>query len=114
MHSLIKIVSVLVILLGIAHISFAFPLYMNADTLWFVGAGMAIIFTGLLNLVAINKGGSKFGKLVAVVVNAFNCGMFCFALLILNEPQVYIGIAVSFVATICFLITLLKSKHKTT
>ena len=114
MHSLIKIVSVLIILLGIAHISFAFPLYMNTDTLWFVGAGMAIIFTGLLNLVAINKGGSKFGKLVAVVVNAFNCGMFCFALLILNEPQVYIGIAVSFVATICFLITLLKSKHKTT
>jgi hypothetical protein len=37
---------------------------MNTGTLWFVGSGMAIIFTGLLNLVAINKGGSKFTKVM--------------------------------------------------
>ena len=59
-HRLIKIVSSIIILLGIVHIFFAFPLRMNTDTLWFVGAGMAIIFAGLLNLVAIDRGGSKF------------------------------------------------------
>jgi hypothetical protein len=75
-HNLIKIVSYVIILLGVVHISFAFPLHMNTDTLWFVGAGMAIIFAGLLNLVAIDGGGSKFTKSVAVIVNAFNCTLF--------------------------------------
>ena len=42
---------------------------MNTDTLWFVGAGMAIIFAGLLNLVAIDRGGSKFTKAVATIQN---------------------------------------------
>ena len=52
---------------------------MNTDTLWFVGAGMAIIFAGLLNLVVIDRGGSKFTKLIAVITNAANFTMFCFA-----------------------------------
>jgi hypothetical protein len=107
---LIKIVSGLIILLGIVHISFAFSLHMNTDTLWFVGAGMAIIFSGLLNLVAIDRGGSNFSKTIALVVNIFNCGMFCFALPILNEPQVYIGIAIFFVSSIAFSFELFKPK----
>lgn len=60
---------------------------MNTDTLWFVGAGMAIIFGGLLNLIAIDRGGSKFSKAIAVFVNSFNTAMFCFALSILNEHR---------------------------
>ena len=81
---------------------------MNTDTLWFVGSGMAIIFAGLLNLVAIDRGGSKFTKAIAVIVNAFNCIMFCFALAILNEPQVYIGITIFFITTVAFIIQLTK------
>lgn len=108
MHSLIKIVSGLIILLGITHISFAFPLHMNTDTLWFVGAGMAIVFSGLLNFVAIDRGGSRFTKSVALIVNAFNCWMFCFALPILNEPQVYIGIVIFAITTLAFLIILIR------
>ncbi len=112
MHSLIKIVSYIIVLLGIVHISFAFPLYVNTNTLWFVGAGMAIIFAGLLNLVAIDRGGSKFTKTVAILVNAFNCAMFCFALLILNEPQVYVGIAIFLVATIAFISDILRNTSR--
>lgn len=108
MLNLIKIISVLIILLGIVHISFAFPLQMNTDTLWFVGAGMAIIFSGLLNFVAVDRGGSIFSKSVALSVNLFNCGLFCFALPILNEPQVYIGILIFLTTTIAFLIQLIK------
>ena len=111
MHSLIKIVSYIIILLGIVHISFAFPLNINTDTLWFVGAGMSIIFAGLLNLVAIDRGGSKFTKLVAVITNALNCTMFCFALPILNEPQVYVGITIFLITTVAFIVELIK--HKT-
>lgn len=106
MPSFIKIISCIIILLGIIHISFAFPLKLNTDTLWFVGAGMSISFAGLLNLVAIDRGGSKFSNTVAVITNTLNCGMFCFALPILNEPQVYVGIAIFLIAAIAFLILL--------
>ncbi len=81
---------------------------MNTDTLWFVGAGMAIIFEGLLNLVAIDRGGSKFTKGIAVFTNAFNCAGFCFALLILNQPQVYVGITVFAITTVAFILTLIR------
>jgi hypothetical protein len=94
------------------HLSFAFPLHMNTDTLWFVGAGMAIIFAGLLNLVAIDRGGSRFTKAIAVITNAFNCIMFCFALPILNEPQVYVGITIFLLTTAAFIIEV--TRHKTT
>ena len=70
MHNLIKITSCIIILLGMVHISFAFPLHMNTDTLWFVGTGMAIIFSGLLNLIAIDRGGSKLTKAIAILTNA--------------------------------------------
>lgn len=83
---------------------------MNADTLWFVGAGMAIIFSGLLNLVAIDRGGLKFTKAIAVIVNPFNCTMFCFALPILNQAQVYVGILIFLITTVAFVIELLRGK----
>jgi len=92
------------------HISFAFPLHLNTDTLWFVGSGMAIIFTGLLNLVAIDRGGSKFTKAIAVFTNAFNGIGFCFALPILNEPQVYVGIIIFLITTVAFIVELIKHK----
>jgi hypothetical protein len=111
-HSLIKIVSFIIILLGMVHISFAFPLHMNTGTLWFVGAGMAIIFAGLLNLIAIDRGGSKFTKAIAIIVNAFNAGMFCFALPILNEPQVYVGIIIFLITTVAFIFDLVKTTSK--
>ena len=110
MLNLIKIISGLIVFLGIVHISFAFPLQMNTDTLWFVGAGMAIIFSGLLNMVAIDRGGSNFSKAIALAVNLFNCGMFCFALPILNEPQVYIGIAIFLFSSITFSMEFFKRK----
>lgn len=81
---------------------------MNTDTLWFIGAGMAIIFAGLLNLVAIDKGGSKFTKSIAIITNAFNCAGFCFALPILNQPQVYIGITVFAITTVAFIIAMTR------
>lgn len=83
---------------------------MNTDTLWFVGAGMAIIFSGLLNLVAINRGGSKFTKWIAVITNTINCAMFCFALPILKEPQVYAGVIIFLIATVAFIVELTRHK----
>ena len=109
MHNLIKITSCIIILLGMVHISFAFPLHMNTDTLWFVGTGMAIIFSGLLNLIAIDRGGSKFTKAIAILTNALNFAMFCLALSILGEPQVYAGILIFLVATKAFIIDITRN-----
>lgn len=81
---------------------------MNTSTLWFVGAGMAIIFSGLLNLVAIDRGGSKFTKWIAAITNVINCAMFCFALPILKEPQVYAGIIIFLITTVVFIVELTK------
>ncbi|GAB2653881.1 hypothetical protein GCM10027036_04020 [Flavihumibacter cheonanensis] len=76
---------------------------MNTDTLWFVGAGMAIVFSGLLNHVAIDRGGSKFTKWIAAITNAINGAMYCFALPILKEPQVYAGITIFLITTVAFI-----------
>jgi hypothetical protein len=85
---------------------------MNTDTLWFVGAGIAIIFAGLLNFVALDRNGSKFTKSIAVVVNALNCTMFCFAVPILHEPQVYVGITIFLISTVAFIFDLVRNTSK--
>lgn len=110
-HSLLKIISTFIILLGVLHISFAFPIDKNIETLWFIGAGFSIIFSGLLNLVSINKGGSGFTKSIALFANVVNCIMFCYALSILNQPQIYVGIGLFVIASAIFVIDLLTSKR---
>lgn len=110
MNVVIKTVSAVIVLLGIVHISFAFPIHMNEGTMWFVGSGFAIIFAGLLNLIAIDSG-TKTSKAIAAVVNAMCCFLFLFfALPILNEPQVYVGIIIFAIATVCFVGLLIKKK----
>jgi hypothetical protein len=101
-HQLIKIISGFQLLLGIVHIGFAFPLQQNTDTLWFVGSGMAIIFAALLNFVAVDRVDSTFTRAIAVAVNALTFALFSFALLVLKEPQVYVGMAVFLITTISF------------
>ncbi|RYZ21937.1 MAG: hypothetical protein EOO16_11115 [Chitinophagaceae bacterium] len=111
MVKLAKVISFLIILLGLVHVLFAFPLYANTDTLWFVGAGLAIIFAGLLNFVALDRDGSRFTMWVAAVVNSTMCALFCYAINILNEPQVYVGVAVFLIAAVAFVSQLLQKKR---
>lgn len=107
----IKVVSVAIILLGLIHTYFAFFChYMDVDNLWFLGAGFAVIIAGLLNFVAIDRGGSKFSLSVALVVNASMCVMFLYAIPILHDAQVYIGITLFSVATILILISWLRQR----
>lgn len=110
MHNLIRIISAIIILLGIVHISFAFPLHMNTETLWFTGAGMAIIFSGFLNLAAIDRGGSVFTKGLAFITNAINCALFAFAVPVLDQPQVYIGIVIFLIAMLAFAVELIRHR----
>jgi hypothetical protein len=109
MRLIIRIVSILIILLGVIHLTNAFPLHVNENTLWFVGAGLAIIFAGLINFVVIERSGSKFSLIIAVIVNAINFGMFCFALAVYNEPMCYVNLVISGISTIAFIVTLIRT-----
>lgn len=94
-----------IILLGLVHSYFAFFCrYMDIDTLWFLGSGFAIIFAGLLNIVAIDRGGSKATNLIALGTNLLMCIMFCFALPLIHGPQVYIGITIFLLPAIAFFV----------
>lgn len=101
----------MITLLGVVHITFAFPIRLNTDTLWFIGSGVAIILAGLLNLVVIYRGGSAFTHTVALICNALMCGLFCFALLVLNEPQVYFGVIIFLLVSIAFALLFGRVRH---
>ena len=100
----------MIILLGVVHITFAFPIQLNTDTLWFIGSGVAIILAGLVNLVSIHKGGLAFTHTVAVISDALMSALFCLALLVLPEPQVYFGVLIFLSATVLFIISMARMK----
>ncbi len=110
MRIVIKIVSIAIIIFGLLHIYCATCRTMDTDTLWFIGSGFAIIFPGILNLVALDRGGSRFTLVTALIVNVLVLLLFCFALFILNELQVYIGIAVFLISSIGFAVQLMNSQ----
>ena len=50
------VVAYLIILLGVIHIGFAFPIGdFNTCILYFIGSGIAIILTGVINLMHIQS-----------------------------------------------------------
>lgn len=87
-----SIVSYAIILVGLIHIYFARCLEnFDSYTLWFIGSGMAIIFAGFINL-ARTKSCEKTIYFVCIYTNVLTTGLFCVALIIMRDPQVYIGV----------------------
>lgn len=98
-----KIITGLTIALGILHISFTAWNYseFNLDAMWFFGTGIAIILAGFMNLVLIRIGAKD--KLILVLcqgTNIFFTALFGFALLVLLQPQVFLGLFLFLGATI--------------
>lgn len=115
MRTVIKIASVVTVLLGLLHTYFAiFCHYMDVENLWFLGSGIAIILVGLLNFVALSKGGSKPALAIALIASLILCGMFVYAIPILKNAQVYIGVVVFLITTIGFAVELAKSRRNAT
>ncbi len=114
MRNTITTTSCLIILLGAVHLSFALQGQMDEQLLWFIGTGAAIIFAGLLNLVAVGNGSSRFAYTVAVGVNLTMVGLFSISLSILNQPQVYVAIAIFLITTISFVRGLHQMSKKVT
>ncbi len=94
------IVSYIIILFGTVHLYFTSCLE-SFDTyaLWFIGAGIAIIFAGFINLIKA-KSSEKIVFIICILTNFLMTALFCVALFAMQKPQVYIGIVLSAAALI--------------
>jgi hypothetical protein len=107
-HRLITLTSVATLILGFFHIAAVFFVQTKTSLIEFVGSGMAIIFAALLNLIAIERGGSGFSKLIAAIVNAGACLLLCLAAQQTHALQYYLGILLFLSTTVFFMIDLKK------
>lgn len=97
------ILSFLMILLGTIHSLMAFHCRdLDEGTLWFLGAGIAIIFAGLFNVLFLLINATPV-RIITLIVNIVVTGLFVFALKVLFGSQVYIGIALFGISSILVL-----------
>lgn len=91
-----KIVTGLMIALGLLHVSVTFVDYdtFSLRALWFAGAGVAIILAGFLNVVLLRDAGKdRVVRLLCVLANIIFAAMFAAALTLMQQPQVFVGLA---------------------
>lgn len=103
-----KIVTGLIVALGLLHVSVTFYDYdgFSLEALWFAGTGVAIILAGFLNVILLRDAGKdKLVQTLCVITNVVFAWMFALALLILPQPQVFIGLGL-FIAAIILSLTL--------
>lgn len=96
LKTLYKISTYLIILLGIVHVLFTIQGYgrWTLNAMWFLGAGLAIIFAGFLNLILIrDKSHDTVVRLLCLIADWTCFLLFGAALFLLTEPQVYLGLA---------------------
>ena len=108
MQLLYKIITGLIIALGCLHIGFTPFNYsrFDMDAMWFVGAGVAIILAGFLNVAVIRDAvNDRVIRTLCVMTNASFALLFGVALFQLAQPQVFVGLALFGVAGVCALFT---------
>jgi hypothetical protein len=91
-----KIVTGLMIALGLIHILFTFHDYdeFSMRALWFASAGVAIILAGFLNLVLLRDvGKDKLVWFLGILTNFIFVVMFGAVLFLMPQPQVFVGVA---------------------
>ncbi len=103
LQTLHKIVTGLIIALGVLHLSVTFFDYdrFSVGALWFVGTGIAIVLAGFLNLVLLRDAGKdRVVRMLCAMTNIFFALLFAAALFLLAQPQVFFGVALFVVASI--------------
>ena len=87
-----KIVAVLSILLGVAHMGFTPVFYpkFGLSAMWFAGTGLALVFLGTTNL-AIAQGTDGGGRWIGIVSNFIGLAFFTMIAITIKAPQGYLG-----------------------
>jgi hypothetical protein len=102
LRTLHKIAAYLIVALGCAHVLFTFHDYdsFNLRALWFLGAGVAIVFAGFINIILLGPAGrERTARVLGLVANVFCLVMFAAALVLMRQPQVFVGILIFALAT---------------
>ena len=101
MRTVQTVASILIVLLGLLHVSFTFLNYhgLSYDAVWFLGTGVAIVLAGFINIAMLrDRASDTVIWTMALVTNLFFLLGFAFASYMMREPQVFIG-AILFLAT---------------
>ena len=96
----------LIIALGVLHLLFAFHDYdeFTLGALWFASAGFAIIFAGFLNLILLRHAGRDgLIRALCIIANLICASLFGAALMLMRQPQVFVGLLLFALAAIAVL-----------
>lgn len=102
-----KILTGIIIALGVLHVLVTFHDYdgFSLRALWFASAGVAIVLAGFLNIVLLrNVSKDTVVWILCIITNLIFTVMFVLALLILPQPQVFVGAGLFIAATVFSLI----------
>jgi hypothetical protein len=98
-----KIITGIIIVLGVLHVLMTFHDYdsFSLSALWFASAGVAIILAGFMNVILLREAGRDMVvRALCLITNLTFAVMFVSALLILPQPQVFVGAALFIAATL--------------
>ena len=87
-----QITAYLFIALGVVHIGFANFTNFTERSLWFVGAGLAAIFGGFLNLVFARAGGDPMIRTLCYVANFLLVAFFIVGAILTPQAQAFCGL----------------------
>ena len=102
-----KILTGIIIALGVLHVLVTFHDYdsFSVRALWFASAGVAIILAGFLNIILLRDvGKDTVVWMLCLITNLIFAVMFVMALLILPQPQVFVGAGLFIAAALFSLI----------
>ncbi|MDT7604695.1 MAG: hypothetical protein QOF61_2692 [Acidobacteriota bacterium] len=109
-----KICAWLIIALGCAHLLFTLHDYdeFSMRAFYFFGSGLAIVFAGFLNVALIRDGGrDRVIRALCLIANAITAILFAAGLMLMRQPQVFVGVALFTFVTVAALLTPKKFNH---
>jgi len=100
------------VLMGVGHILFVFPLEdFRLGHLWFIGSGIAIAFAGFINILGQATIQRKSSLLIVLLANIVMSFLFVIATTVVQEPQIYFGIALFSSLTVLTLLLIRALAH---
>ncbi len=106
-----KILTGIIIALGVLHVLVTFHDYdsFSVRALWFASAGVAIILAGFLNIILLRDvSKDTVVWMLCLITNLIFAVMFVLALMVLPQPQVFVGAGLFIAAT---LLSLIRSRR---
>lgn len=100
-RTLYKICIGLIVALGLLHVSFTSFSRFTIGAMWFLSAGLAIVFAGFLNFVLLRDAGrDRVIQTLVHLANVLITALFSVAIFLLPEPQAFFGLGLFALTTV--------------